>query len=174
MAGREGLVDTAVKTSRSGYLQRCLVKHLEGLIVQYDLTVRDNDGSLIQFYYGEDGVDTTKTKYLEKWSFMKDNLLLYKDKFKPEEMKKKLDTKTVNKFEYGDDETLLNKFNPFRFLGSVSESLKKSLNNFLENSDIEKTRIFKTLSHIRYIKSLIQPGEPVGCVAGQSVGEPST
>ena len=97
---------------------------------------------------------------------MKDNLLLYQDKFKPEEMKKKLDTKTVNKFEYGDDETLLNKFNPFRFLGSVSESLKKSLNNFLENSDIEKTRIFKTLSHIRYIKSLIQPGEPVGCVAG--------
>jgi len=33
MAGREGLVDTAVKTSRSGYLQRCLVKHLEELKV---------------------------------------------------------------------------------------------------------------------------------------------
>lgn len=38
MAGREGLIDTAVKTSRSGYLQRCLVKHLEGLKVHYDLT----------------------------------------------------------------------------------------------------------------------------------------
>ena len=36
----QGLVDTAVKTSRSGYLQRCLVKHLEGLTVSYDLTVR--------------------------------------------------------------------------------------------------------------------------------------
>ena len=36
----QGLVDTAVKTSRSGYLQRCLVKHLEGLCVGYDLTVR--------------------------------------------------------------------------------------------------------------------------------------
>lgn len=45
MAGREGLVDTAVKTSRSGYLQRCLVKHLEGLTVHYDQTVRDFDGS---------------------------------------------------------------------------------------------------------------------------------
>ena len=46
MAGREGLVDTAVKTSRSGYLQRCLVKNLEALQVAYDNTVRDSsDGS---------------------------------------------------------------------------------------------------------------------------------
>jgi DNA-directed RNA polymerase I subunit RPA1 len=57
MAGREGLVDTAVKTSRSGYLQRCLVKHLEELRVNYDLTVRDSAGSVVQFLYGEDGLD---------------------------------------------------------------------------------------------------------------------
>ena len=44
----QGLVDTAVKTSRSGYLQRCLVKHLEGIMVNYDTTVRDSDGSVIQ------------------------------------------------------------------------------------------------------------------------------
>ena len=42
MAGREGLVDTTVKTSRSGYLQRCLVKNLEPLRVHYDHTVRDD------------------------------------------------------------------------------------------------------------------------------------
>lgn len=48
MAGREGLVDTTVKTSRSGYLQRCLVKNLESLRVHYDGTVRDNcDGCAI-------------------------------------------------------------------------------------------------------------------------------
>jgi DNA-directed RNA polymerase I subunit RPA1 len=47
MAGREGLIDTAVKTSRSGYLQRCLVKHLESLKICYDLTVRDCDNSII-------------------------------------------------------------------------------------------------------------------------------
>jgi len=41
-------VDTAVKTSRSGYLQRCLVKHLEGIMVEYDSTVRDSDGSVLQ------------------------------------------------------------------------------------------------------------------------------
>jgi DNA-directed RNA polymerase I subunit RPA1 len=52
MAGREGLIDTAIKTSRSGYLQRCLIKHLESLKVEYDYSVRDCDGSIIQFFYG--------------------------------------------------------------------------------------------------------------------------
>lgn len=59
MAGREGLVDTAVKTSRSGYLQRCLVKHLEELKVNYDMTVRDSGNNVIQFLYGDDGLDPT-------------------------------------------------------------------------------------------------------------------
>ncbi|XP_073968760.1 RNA polymerase I subunit RpI1 isoform X2 [Rhodnius prolixus] len=66
MAGREGLVDTAVKTSRSGYLQRCLVKHLEGLTVNYDMTVRDSDGSVVQFLYGEDGMEVTKSQFLNE------------------------------------------------------------------------------------------------------------
>ncbi|XP_005101550.1 DNA-directed RNA polymerase I subunit RPA1 [Aplysia californica] len=65
MAGREGLIDTAVKTSRSGYLQRCLVKHLEGITVNYDMTVRDSDGSLVQFYYGEDGIEPARNPYLK-------------------------------------------------------------------------------------------------------------
>ena len=49
MGGREGLVDTAVKTSRSGYLQRCLVKGLEELTVGYDHSVRDSAGNVVQF-----------------------------------------------------------------------------------------------------------------------------
>ncbi|KAJ1627572.1 hypothetical protein T492DRAFT_615434, partial [Pavlovales sp. CCMP2436] len=64
MSGREGLVDTAVKTSRSGYLQRCLVKHLEGLAIGYDQTVRAPDGGVVQFIYGEDGLDPTQTRWL--------------------------------------------------------------------------------------------------------------
>lgn len=65
MAGREGLVDTAVKTSRSGYLQRCLVKHLEEVKVCYDFTVRNGEGGVLQFLYGEDGLDPTKAPYLD-------------------------------------------------------------------------------------------------------------
>ncbi|CAK4067593.1 unnamed protein product [Aphanomyces euteiches] len=64
MAGREGLVDTAVKTSRSGYLQRCLMKHLEDLHVAYDHTVRSSDGSVVQFLYGEDGIDPMQAAFL--------------------------------------------------------------------------------------------------------------
>lgn len=65
MAGREGLIDTAVKTSRSGYLQRCLIKHLEGLNVNYDMTVRDSDNSVVQFMYGEDGMDISKAQFFK-------------------------------------------------------------------------------------------------------------
>lgn len=61
------LVDTAVKTSRSGYLQRCLVKNLECLKVCYDYTVRDADGSIIQFTYGEDGVDVHQTSFISQF-----------------------------------------------------------------------------------------------------------
>jgi DNA-directed RNA polymerase I subunit RPA1 len=73
MAGREGLIDTAVKTSRSGYLQRCLIKGLEALVVKYDMTVRDSDNSIVQFMYGEDGVDVMNTKFLDKFKFMENN-----------------------------------------------------------------------------------------------------
>ncbi|OSX68017.1 hypothetical protein POSPLADRAFT_1177028 [Postia placenta MAD-698-R-SB12] len=57
MAGREGLIDTAVKTAETGYIQRRLVKALEDVMVCYDGTVRNSLGDLVQFVYGEDGMD---------------------------------------------------------------------------------------------------------------------
>ena len=57
-AGREGLIDTAVKTSDTGYIQRRLMKSMEDQHVEHDGTVRNVTGSIIQFAYGEDGVDT--------------------------------------------------------------------------------------------------------------------
>ncbi|KAF2073163.1 hypothetical protein CYY_005516 [Polysphondylium violaceum] len=57
MGGREGLVDTAVKTAETGYMQRRLMKALEDLSSQYDYTVRDSTGGIIQFIYGDDGLD---------------------------------------------------------------------------------------------------------------------
>jgi len=56
MGGREGLIDTAVKTAETGYIQRRLVKALEDLAVQYDGTVRNSVGEVVQFLYGEDGM----------------------------------------------------------------------------------------------------------------------
>ncbi len=61
MGGREGLVDTAVRTSRSGYMQRRLINALEDLKVAADGSVRNTAGTLIQFQYGEDGIDPTRS-----------------------------------------------------------------------------------------------------------------
>lgn len=60
MGGREGLIDTAVKTSSTGYIQRRLVKAMEDLIVRYDGTVRNGVGDVVQFLYGEDGMDAVR------------------------------------------------------------------------------------------------------------------
>ena len=57
MAGREGLIDTAVKTAETGYIQRRLVKALEDVVAKYDGTVRNSLGDIVQFVYGEDGLD---------------------------------------------------------------------------------------------------------------------
>jgi hypothetical protein len=59
MGGRVGLIDTAVKTAETGYIQRRLVKAMEDLKVGYDGTVRNSNGDIIQFLYGEDGMDAT-------------------------------------------------------------------------------------------------------------------
>jgi DNA-directed RNA polymerase subunit A' len=61
MGGREGLVDTAVRTSRSGYMQRRLINALEDLKVMSDGTVRNTANNIIQFNYGEDGIDPAKS-----------------------------------------------------------------------------------------------------------------
>lgn len=62
MSGREGLVDTAIRTAQSGYMQRRLINALQDLRVEYDGTVRDTQGMIIQFRYGEDGVDPARKK----------------------------------------------------------------------------------------------------------------
>jgi DNA-directed RNA polymerase II subunit RPB1 len=58
MGGREGLIDTAVKTSQTGYIQRKLVKAMEDLKVHYDSSVRSSSGDIIQFVYADDGMDS--------------------------------------------------------------------------------------------------------------------
>ncbi|RUS34142.1 DNA-directed RNA polymerase I complex large subunit Nuc1 [Jimgerdemannia flammicorona] len=199
MAGREGLIDTAVKTSRSGYLQRCLIKHLEGLRVHYDHTVRDADGSVLQFHYGQDSLDVVKQKHLFQFSFSAQNLEALSQKYNPHAALNALDT------EIGEDysrralkkphkyDPALSKYSPSRHLGVVSERFQQALKTFIEenpdnlpfgkDSKITKNNErfagltknkFKALMHLKYLHSLVEPGEAVGLLAAQSVGEPST
>ena len=62
MGGRVGLIDTAVKTSTTGYIQRRLIKGLEDLMVGYDMTLRTNKNKIVQFTYGDDGIDPIKVE----------------------------------------------------------------------------------------------------------------
>jgi len=169
MAGREGLVDTAVKTSRSGYLQRCLIKCLESLKVSYDHTVRDVDGSIVQFQYGEDGVDVLKTSFLNKFKELADNKTVVLDKIRGRNQIL-FDQKVEKK-------KLLPNFNCY--ITKLPKKLRKEAATFLKVSkekkscDIDEEELLKLLK-IKYIYSLVDPGEAVGVVAAQSIGEPST
>ncbi|CAF2048280.1 DNA-directed RNA polymerase I subunit 1 [Brassica napus] len=159
MAGREGLVDTAVKTSRSGYLQRCLMKNLESLKVNYDCTVRDADGSIIQFQYGEDGVDVHRSSFIEKFQEMTLNQDMFLERC---------------------TEDMLS--GSSSYITDLPITLKKGAEKFVEAMPMKERIASKMvrqedllkLVKSKFFASLAQPGEPVGVLAAQSVGEPST
>ena len=62
MTGRDSLMDTALRTPKSGYLYRRLSNAMQDLKVEYDETVRDATGNIVQFKYGEDGIDVSKSE----------------------------------------------------------------------------------------------------------------
>ena len=62
MTGRDSLMDTALRTPKSGYLYRRLSNALQDLKVEYDGTVRDSSNNIIQFKYGDDGIDVSKSE----------------------------------------------------------------------------------------------------------------
>ena len=86
MGGREGIIDTAVKTSQTGYISRRLEKCLEDIMIKYDGTVRNSSGKIIQFLYGEDGFGG---EFIENQNFetlnMDDQILEENFKFKENE-----------------------------------------------------------------------------------------
>jgi DNA-directed RNA polymerase II subunit RPB1 len=74
MGGREGLIDTAVKTAETGYISRRLMKALEDVMVKYDGTVRTSKELLVQLLYGEDGIQGEHIEDLSIDSIKMDNL----------------------------------------------------------------------------------------------------
>ena len=201
MAGREGLIDTAVKTSRSGYLQRCVIKGLEGLRVEHDSSVRDSgDGSMIQFLYGEDALDVAKAKYLADFKFTAENYLsLFENLGMKGEWQRIIDDdasdwnqRAERRYrrtgDLGASEPALSLFNPATHGGSTSETLFRASRVYsdqnpdnllrdkkkgIEGVGLSKKN-FQAILDVRYLKSVVEAGEAVGVVAGQSIGEPST
>ncbi|XP_041117381.1 DNA-directed RNA polymerase III subunit RPC1 isoform X1 [Polyodon spathula] len=166
MAGREGLVDTAVKTAETGYMQRRLVKSLEDLCSQYDLTVRSATGDIIQFIYGGDGLDPAAME----------------GKDEPLEFKRVLDN--IRAVYSCHDQPALSK----NELVLTSESILKR-SEFLCCQDsylqpkvlyqldrITPTQLEKFLDTCRdkYMRAQMEPGSAVGALCAQSIGEPGT
>jgi DNA-directed RNA polymerase II subunit RPB1 len=69
VAGREGIIDTAIKTSTTGYIQRRFMKALENITIHWDASARNSDGSVVQFKYGDDGFDAMRieNQYIDSW-----------------------------------------------------------------------------------------------------------
>jgi DNA-directed RNA polymerase II subunit RPB1 len=245
MSGREGLIDTAVKTAETGYIQRQLIKALEDLVVQHDGTVRDANMNVVQFYYGEDGIMATK---LESQSLPLDNKLSREDIRKQFGLKE-VDWATVLngasareddntdglldafvedviedqqilvekmqqgsvfggsvnapvnlnrlilnvKTRFGLDPKALTDLTPIEVLRRIPMLIERTksahvriwcalLRSYLSpHKLIVKERFTKDafdalceLIVVAHMKSWVQPGEQVGIIAAQSIGEPST
>ncbi|KAM3959347.1 RNA polymerase III subunit A [Aphomia sociella] len=188
MGGREGLVDTAVKTAETGYLQRRLVKSLEDLVLHYDMTVRNATGEVVQFRYGSDGLDPS---YMEG----RDRPVLFPRVL--QDVRAKCHARDEEPLD-GDgivlaaEETLaLDDFKTcteefknelLTFLKSVAEKVRRvravygttGVARQLERLSLPQLVRFVRACHDKYQRSVIEPGTAVGALAAQSIGEPGT
>jgi DNA-directed RNA polymerase II subunit RPB1 len=201
VGGREGLIDTAVKTSTTGYIQRRLVKSLESVSVVNDGTVRDAQGRIIQFKYGEDGLDgmshemmhcpfddleaLDKNYNVKKWPELTESFKMWKwiqsyrlgDKWAisvPAEriLKKHKDGGTIS------DAQKRSIMTPLLAETKETPLVKAYLLSILTRKDTNcSKKTFQKIIDIlfkKWIKSIVAPGEMVGTIAAQSVGEPTT
>src|SRR2546425_497798 len=159
MGGREGLVDTAVRTQQSGYMQRRLINALEHLRVEYDGTVRDSRGNIIQVRYGEDGVDTAKSDHGK--AVNADRLV--------ERVRL-----TMRKGTAATKDTIETSLEPSKEV--LSPLILDRLRDALVAAKLTKTGVEEAVEQAidNYKQALVEPGEADGIVSAQSIGEPGT
>ncbi|XP_067928267.1 DNA-directed RNA polymerase III subunit RPC1-like [Watersipora subatra] len=200
MAGREGLVDTAVKTAETGYMQRRLVKSLEDLCCQYDMTVRSSIGEIVQFTFGGDSLDPVnmegKDKPIDFQSLLahvcakhsehnelslsgdsireKSDEILDSEEFKvcSEDFREELRTFL--------HETGKKTSDTRQKLGltedkDVRSSGTKALSQYeVKRLTSTQLQIYLDVCRDKYMRALIEPGTAVGAICAQSIGEPGT
>ena len=205
MAGREGLIDTAVKTADTGYMQRKLVKVMEDLVVEYDYSVRSSEGKLVQFLYGDDGLDPLVVESEECPVDLKE----FAEYFSSDDLKKVEHTPEFETLDHlllrdvKDNEDLFKKLKDHdikwmkQAYSIVEESFWKPLtsifpkfcrSNLKLNTLLLKIfivlfdrkydeptihSIFSSISR-KMRKVYVHPGEAVGALTAQSIGEPCT
>tara|TARA_B100001123_G_scaffold313515_1_gene350696 strand:+ start:4659 stop:8450 length:3792 start_codon:yes stop_codon:yes gene_type:complete len=158
MGGREGLVDTAVRTQQSGYMQRRLINALEHIRLEYDGTVRDPHGHIIQFLYGEDGIDVAKSDHGEAFNVHR----LIESQGIVDSGKAATKDEIANTIK--------------KYTKTFNTRLANSVKDGLENSNLSKDGIEKVAKKglELYNNAQAEPGQAVGIVTAQSIGEPGT
>jgi len=196
MGGREGLVDTAVKTAETGYMQRRLVKSLEDLCSQYDTTVRNSQGDIVQFLYGGDGLDPAcmegKDIPIDFHRVMQHIQNTHTDP----------DDQPLNEQQLAaiaDEALLIEEFQQFseEFRQELKQyllSVGQRISNFRRRYGIDEEALeienkalgqvhrvtdthvkeFLVCCRDKFMRSQIEPGTAVGAVCAQSIGEPGT
>ncbi|XP_022661232.1 DNA-directed RNA polymerase III subunit RPC1-like isoform X1 [Varroa jacobsoni] len=193
MAGREGLVDTAVKTAETGYMQRRLIKSLEDMMLHYDSSVRSSTGDVIQFEYGADALDPAmiegKDNVVDFNRVLELTKALYRcpdeEAAEPETLMKLAESIVSEKWSSGDvkqyfiDQVL-------RYIKDMTTSISRSWNKFgiTKNTPAiykepwrqTKTQLreFLKTCHKKYLRAKLEPATAVGAICAQSIGEPAT
>ncbi|MES1902915.1 MAG: DNA-directed RNA polymerase III subunit RPC1, partial [Paramarteilia canceri] len=200
MAGREGLIDTAVKTATTGYMNRRLSKCMEDLSIHYDSTVREVGEQIVQFKYGDDGLDpmhmesskhSTVIDLEEVLLHAKSMLVIdYNDKYLDDS------SKALDIFRYIKDREFSNLQNhPFiekveyfktkniyifrNFIRDKINLVKDTMNKlFITNSLLgisnDQLEIFSRMVFEKLQRAIVEPGTAVGVLCSQSIGEPAT
>ncbi|XP_041117382.1 DNA-directed RNA polymerase III subunit RPC1 isoform X2 [Polyodon spathula] len=187
MAGREGLVDTAVKTAETGYMQRRLVKSLEDLCSQYDLTVRSATGDIIQFIYGGDGLDPAamegKDEPLEFKRVLDNIRAVYSCHDQPALSKNELVLTSESILKRSEFLCCQDSYLQVSLVHMKTRD-KYGINDngttepkvLYQLDRITPTQLEKFLDTCRdkYMRAQMEPGSAVGALCAQSIGEPGT
>lgn len=193
MAGREGLLDTAVKTAETGYMQRRLVKALEDVVSHYDGSVRNSVGEVVQLVYGDDGLDPAEVDSLTSYSNVPidiHHLLQHALATVPARSELSLTeqsaenlidsvtsdwSKTIDEQYKTDLKRLI-----IDYLTAYKEKFKHRRTtrwcptNELTRLTVSQLNKFLHLCWQKYNRALVEPGTAVGAICAQSVGEPAT
>ncbi|KAG8831315.1 hypothetical protein FRC18_006772 [Serendipita sp. 400] len=181
ISGREGLVDTAVKTAETGYMQRRLMKALEDLTTHYDSSVRNSAGGVVQFTYGDDGLDPSSLEgegqpldFSRSWAHAEAICGRRGNPLTPNEIINIASKELGSRLFVTDC--------PSSYAGTILAELKSRF--LLSNVEIEGTskrkvtekqlRVFLNICWEKYSRARIEPGSTVGAVGAQSIGEPGT
>lgn len=195
MGGREGLVDTAVKTAETGYMARRLMKALEDLSMRYDNTVRNSENTVVQFTYGDDSLNPEKMENNDRpveWERLRLHISqVFPCSHEPSIFKDEL-LETVQR-SLAEDRFQQLLPNGKVFLAEIQsyfEDIVKKQTETIESCYDEEFINQRTWNSCRftetqvdeflksaltkYTKAMVPPGEPVGPMGAQSISEPGT